>query len=128
MNMVRILQIDDYVTNEVAKVKNYALEHPYDESYRKLFLAGKALPVGDNPDHVVHIHSGYRAVYSISVLNEKKYHHLSVSVEEINKYPGIPEVELILDLFGMGKSINDLDNVWLEENAIAVNLLKEFSE
>jgi len=126
--MVRVLQLDDYVTKEVAKVIKYAFEHPYGESYRKLFIAGEVLPVGDNPDHVVHIHSGYRAVYSISVLNGKKYHHLSVSVEEKDKYPSVQEAELILDLFGTGNSINNLENVWLEENVRAVNLLKGLSE
>jgi hypothetical protein len=123
--MLRILQIDDYVINEVAKVKKYAFEHPYDESYRALFLEGKALPIGDNPEHVVHIHDGYRAVYSVSVLDNIRYHHLSISVEEKNKYPGIPEAEIIMELFDMGKSINDLDNVWIENAVQAVNLLKE---
>jgi hypothetical protein len=123
--MVRVLQIDDYVRNEVAKVKKYAFEHPYDESYRALFIRGKTLPVGDNPEHVVHIHDGYRAVYSLSVLNNTKYHHLSISIEEKGKYPGIHEAEIILELFDMGKSVNDLDNVWIEEAVQAVNLLKE---
>lgn len=122
--MLRLVQIDDYVRNEVEKVKSYALAHPYDEVYRARFLAGHELPVGDNPDHVVHIHQGYRVVYSISVIDKKKYHHLSISYEEKDKYPGVPEAELILDLFGMGKSVNDLDNVWLEESLQAVNLLK----
>lgn len=123
--MPRILQIDDYVRKEVEKVKKYAFEHPYGEVYREKVLAGEALPVGDNPDHVVHIHDGYRAVYSITVINKINYHHLSISYEEQGKYPGIPEAELILELFGMGNSVVDLDNVWLEEQVQAVNFIKE---
>jgi len=123
--MLRIINIDDYVLNEAKKVISYASEHPYDESYRILLKSGDVLPVGDNPDHVVHIHQGYRAVYSITTLDSKRYQHLSISVEEKGKYPGIPESEMILDLFGMGKDIHDLENVWMEEDVQAINFLKE---
>lgn len=126
--MPRILQIDDDVLKEVEKVKKYAFEHPYGEAYRSLVVSGDALPVGDNPEHVVHIHDGYRVVYSISTLKSKKFHHLSISVNKKGKYPGIPDAQVIMDLFGMGKDVNDLDNVWLEKEMEAVNLLKEVEE
>lgn len=126
--MPRIIQIDNDVRKEVEKVKKYAFEHPYGEAYRSLVISKDALPVGDNPEHVVHIHDGYRVVYSITVHNSKKYHHLSVSVGKKGNYPGIPDTQIIMDLFGMGKDINDLDNVWLEKEMEAVNLLKEVEE
>jgi hypothetical protein len=126
--MPRILQIDDDVIREVAKVKEYSLKYPCGEAYRELLKVGDALPVGDNPEHVVHIHDGYRAVYSVSVMDTKKYHHLSLSVEGKGKYPGIPDTEIILDLFGMGKDVHDLDSLWIEEKAKAVNLIKEIEE
>lgn len=122
--MLRVLQIEEYTINEVEKVKKYALEHPYDEKYREEVLAKKALPVGDNPDHVVHIHDGYRAVYSISLINSVKFHHLSISVE--TNYPDIRAAELILELFGMGSNVMELDNVWLEEDVRALNFIKVY--
>lgn len=125
--MVRILQIDEYTRSEVTKIRKYAVEHPYDQDFRDKVVAGTALPVGDNPEHVLHIHDGYRVVYSIDKLEDRMYHHLSVSFIEDKKYPGQPEVECIMEMFGMGKSLHDLENVWLEEEVQAVNLLKEFS-
>jgi hypothetical protein len=85
--MPRILQIDEDTLKEVANVKAYSLAHPCGEAYRELLKVGDALPVGDNPEHVVHIHDGYRAVYSVSVLNSTKYHHLSLSVGKKGSYP-----------------------------------------
>jgi hypothetical protein len=122
--MIRLITLDNYILDEVKKVIKYAQEHPYDENYRKLQMSGDVLPIGDNPSHVVHIHQGFRAVYSISILNEKSYHHLSISVEEKDRYPRPKEAEVIMELFGMGNNLNDLDNVWLEEENEAINLLK----
>ena len=125
--MPRLLQIDEEVLKEVQKVKEYASKHPYGEDYRSLVLSNDAAPVGDNPEHVIHIHDGYRAVYSISTLGSKRFHHLSISVEKEGALPSIPAAETIMELFDMGKNIHDLENVWLENN-IAVNLLKEIEE
>jgi hypothetical protein len=122
--MPRLVQIDEYTRREIEKIKAYALDHPYDEVYRAKYLAGRALPVGDNPEHIVHIHQGYRAVYSISVIDKQSFHHLSISYSEKDQYPGLPEAELILELFGMGNSVKDLDNIWVEETNKAVNFLK----
>jgi hypothetical protein len=121
---MRLVQIDDYVRNEVIKVKQYALEHPFGVKQAEAVLAGTSLPVGDNPDHVVHIHDGIRAVYSVDIHNDKKYHHLSLSSE--TGYPGIPEAEMVLEVFGMGTSVQNLESVWIEENMRAINFLKEF--
>ena len=123
--MVRILTIDDYTLKEVEKVKKYAEEHPCDENYRIMQMAGIFLPVGDNPDHVVHIHQGFRAVYCVSVIKEKCYHHLSISYEEEGRLPQPPEVQVIMNLFGLGEDLHNLDTVWLEEEVEAINLLKE---
>jgi len=123
--MFRVLNIDEYVLNEVKKVIAYASEHPYDENYRKLQLAGDVYPVGDNPDHVVHIHQGFRVVYSITISKGKSYHHLSISIKDKGRFPSVEQTQIIMDLFGMGDNIKKLDTVWLEEEIGAVNLLKE---
>lgn len=125
--MSRIIRIDEYTLNEIEKVKAYAFAHQDGESYRKLAKSGDALPMGYNPKRVVHIHDGYRVVYSVSTLDSMKFHHLSISVEEKGKYPGIYDTEVIMDLFGMGKDLHDLENVWIEKDTRAVNLLKEIS-
>lgn len=126
--MLRILQIDEGTIKEIEKVKSYALAHPYDEHFISLVLSGDALPVGDNPEHVVHIHDGYRVVYSITVKDSKKFHHMSVSVESDTQYPSVPSVVHIMELFGMGNDINDMESVWPEEACRAINLLKGLEE
>lgn len=126
--MVRVLQINEEAIKEIEKVKNYAIAHPYDENFRKLVLSGDVRPVGDNPEHVVHIHDGYRAVYSIDILDSKKYHHLSVSVESKTDYPSVPSVTHIMEFFGMGNDLYAMENIWPEEDVLAINLIKEFVE
>lgn len=125
---MRILQINEDTIKDIERVKVYAIAHPYDENYRSLQLSGDVSPVGDNPEHVIHIHDGYRVVYSISVINSIKFHHISISVESKTQYPSIPSVSHIIELFGMGNDVNNVDNVWLEESACAVNLIKELVE
>ena len=122
--MPRIVQIDDYVKKEIAKVKSYAAEHPYNEEALISIKTETLAPPGDNPDHVVHIHDGFRAVYSVNVLKYIKYHHLSISYER--GMIGVPEAELILKMFGIAEDIMDLDHVYIEEKHQAVNLIKEF--
>src|SRR4030042_6150655 len=121
--MPKLLQINDETRIEIKKVKAYALAHLYDEQWRAEILAGIRETVGDDPNYVMHIHQGYRAVYSVDVDNGHKYHHLSISHEK--GYPGVLEAEMIMELFGMGKNIKDLDNVYMEELTTAVNLIKE---
>lgn len=123
--MLKLLQINDETRINIEKVKAYALAHLYDEQWRAEILAGIRETVGDDPNYVVHIHQGYRAVYSVDVDKGHKYHHLSLSHER--GYPGVPETEIIMELFGMGKSVNDLDNVYLKELMTAVNLIKEIT-
>lgn len=122
--MVRLLQITDETRSEVEKVKAYALEHPFDKEWAEAVIASTRETVGDDPNYLVHIHQGFRVVYSVDVHDGTKHHHLSISHE--NGYPGIPEAELILELFGIGKSVHDLDNVWIENEMKAINFLKEF--
>lgn len=124
--MVRVLQINEEAIKEIEKVKSYAIAHPYDENYRKLVISGDARPVGDNPEHVVHIHDGYRVVYSIDILDSKKFHHISISVESKTDYPSVPSVICIMECFDMGNDLHAMENVWPEEDVLAINLLMEY--
>lgn len=121
--MPRLLQIDEESKREIVNVKKFAVENILDDEYRKGIINGTKYPPGDNPDHVVHFHHGFRAVYTIDKINEDLYHHLSLSYEY--GWIGIPESTLILQEFNIANDIHDLDNVWMEEELKAVNFLKK---
>lgn len=124
--MPRLLQINEYTKKEIINVKKFAVEHILDDEYRIEILAGTKDPPGDNPDHVVRFHDGFRAVYSVDKINGELYHHLSLSYK--TGWIGIPEATVILREFGMADDIHDLDNVWMEEEMKAVNFLKKFED
>jgi hypothetical protein len=124
--MIRVLQIDSYVLGEIEKVRQYALEHVYTDTDAKQILSGKKNPPGDNPDHVVHIHDGFRVVYSVEKHDDNLYHHISLSYK--NGMIGIPKTQTILSYFGILKDINKADKVWLEHSdKEVVNILKKLS-
>src|SRR4030042_2048042 len=105
---MRILQINDDVKKEIKKVKEYANQHIVTGDMLKLIKYGDLRPVGDNPDHLVHIHDGYRVIYSVDQNPETKnlYHHLSISIGKKLKYPHECAVDEIAKEFGM-KGIKD---------------------
>lgn len=123
---MRILQVDNDVRKEIKKVKEYATEHIVDKYQLSLIKSGDALPVGDNPDHLVHIHDGYRVVYSVDKNpgNGKLYHHLSISVDTFGKAPHELAVNMILGEFGL-KSFQESDYMYMENDVDAVNILQE---
>jgi hypothetical protein len=123
---MRILQIDNDVRGEIRKVRGYAVEHIVDGDRLALIKAGKLLPVGDNPDHVVHIHDGYRAVYSVDKHPHTGdlYHHLSVSIDRNDAYPHEEAVGTILKEFGM-KHWRLADRCWSEDEVCAFNVIQK---
>jgi len=78
-------------------------------------------PVGDNPEHVVHLHDGYRVVFSYEEQPVGLCAHMSISIES-GHAPHPAAVETIMEEFGMGKNLRDCLQVWIEGNS--VNLLK----
>ena len=122
---MRILQIDDSTREDVAKVIAYAKEHQYDIHMIKLLISGDLDSPGDNPDYVVHIHDGYRVVYTLEQHKIGLCHHMSVSVEKSSKYPHELAVQMIMELFGMDKEYEKCLQVWPEKISESVNVLQE---
>lgn len=116
---MRILQITDETRKDIKKVIEYAENNILDNA--RLADPKEFLPVGDNPDHVVHIHDGYRVVFSIEEQSIGLCNHISISVESKDKYPNEHAVNMILNEFNM--SLDNSLSIWLEENVRAINIL-----
>ena len=119
---MRVLQIDDDTRKEIKKVKAFAYRHKVDEANLRATMAGIVEPIGDDPDYVVHIHDGYRVVYSVEEQSIGDCHHISVSVDKKGRAPHPLAVEMILEEFGM-KKLEDSLAVWPE--GIAINIVQE---
>ena len=119
---MRVFQIDDDTRKEIKKVKAFAYKHKVDEANLRATMAGIVEPVGDDPDYVVHIHDGYRVVYSVEEQPIGDCHHISVSIDKKGKTPNPIAVEMILEEFGM-KKLEDSLEVWPE--GIAINIIQE---
>ena len=119
---MRILEINDDTKEDIKKVKAYANEHKLTKGELLETMAGIKEDVGDDPDHVIHIHDGYRVVYSIEEQQIGDCHHLSVSIDRKGKWPQPTAVEMILEEFGM-KKLDESLAVWPED--IAVNVLQK---
>ena len=70
----------------------------------------------------VHIHDGYRVIYSIEEHPIGLCTHISISVESKTKYPHEMAVETILKAFEIPPIKENLA-VWLDKEWKAVNLL-----
>lgn len=121
---MRILQIDNDAREKIKKLIKYASEHKINEKSIRAMMAKEEKPVGDNPDYVIHLHDGFRVVYSIEEQPVGNCHHISISVDEIDKYPHPAAVEEILKEFGM-KKIEDSISLWNEDNYQAINLVQK---
>lgn len=109
MAKLRPLIIDEAFKAEVAKVVQYAQEHPY-------IVGEAAIPPGDDPGHVLNTVFGYRIVFSFTRMPDALYRDLSISVPEKGKYPNPFATFEIATLFGFtgwdGKSIR-LPEGWM---------------
>jgi hypothetical protein len=131
---MRILQINDDTLVDIKKVKEYAERNivSIDTIKAAVECPMESIPVGDNPEHVVHIHDGFRVVYSIEEQPIGLIAHLSISVEALGKYPNEVAVNMILKEFGMDEVTSDSKNaacaVWIEEKNESVNIVQKFKQ
>lgn len=122
---MRILQINNETYEDIAKVLKYADEHRFTTAMMKLVMSGDLEPAGDNPDFLVHIHDGYRVIYSLEELQPMGwYHHISISVDQSKKYPHEMAVQMILEAFKMEKDLKMCAKKWLDKNTESVNILQ----
>lgn len=121
---MRILQITDQTKEDIQKLIAYAKAHIVSNDRLKAMVQSpkEFYPAGDDADHVVHIHDGYRVVYSIEEQNIGLCSHISISVESRTKYSHEAAVALILKEFGM--SLDLATKIWLEKTVNAVNVLQ----
>lgn len=124
--MSKILRVDDQLRSEIKKVKEYSYKNILDE-HALLAIKEKISPdPKNNPNHIVNIFQNFKAVYTVDTIDGALYHHLCLTYKD--GCPSIPEAVIIMDLFGLGKDINDLDSVWLEQENFVVNLLKKIDD
>lgn len=126
---MRVLQINDDTLAEIKKVREYAEQHivPLNTLEAAVENPLEYIAVGDNPEHVVHIHDGYRVVYSIEQQPIGTVAHLSVSVDNPGKYPHEIAVDLILKEFGM-RNICDSLRISIDNYSKSVNILDHYKK
>ena len=122
MQMNRVLEINSETEKDAAKVIKYANEHRYTEAMNKLVASGDLAPAGLDPNFLLHIHDGYRVIYSIEKQPSGWCHHISISVEAKGKYPNEYAVKMILQLFNMLDPERD-QLIWPDEESESVNVL-----
>ncbi len=121
---MRILQTDNSTKEDAAKVIAFASkeENIIDKHKATLIVAGDIEPPGMNPEFVIHIHDGYRVVYTREQ-HKELCHHLSISVEDTDKCPNPHAVNTVLGIFGM-RDFEDSVLVWVDDEN-AINILQE---
>ena len=124
---MRPLIIDQKATEAIQSVIKYADEHRVDLDAMKKAVEDQKTSAADDPSHICYLTKGYRIVFSIEQQKDESwYRHLSVSVDDPEKMPSIPAVELIMEQFGFESSgkmnIHEADHVWIEKNIYVFNV------
>lgn len=123
--MMRVLLIDKNAKHEAKKVIAYAEKNIVTLAKVKLMMARDLPPVGDNPNHIFHIHNGYRVVFSIEEQPFGLCNHISVSIESKHKYPNPHAIEEILKLLNMDCKLKNSLKIWQEEEWKAINIIQK---
>ena len=92
---MRPLVIDEQVKVKIAKFVEWANQPG--NWYRP--TASNTEPPGDNPAYVLMLEHGFRCVYSMTVMPDGRYRHLSISVEG-SKWPNELAAFTIAAMFG----------------------------
>jgi hypothetical protein len=122
---MRPLIIDEKVREEIARICEHADENRIDfkELQARTEIPGGFSPIGDDPNFCCHIDLGFRCVFSIEEQPSGWCKHLSVSVDDVNKVPAIEAVKVLMEEFGINKSLEEC-YVYMEETTPrAVNII-----
>jgi hypothetical protein len=132
---MRVLFLTEQKKAEIQRLIRYAEDHVVLIDHTKRVLEGIAPPVGDDPQHVVHVDLGYRCVFSIEEQPMGLCRHLSVSINRKGKWPAPEAVNVLLEAFGFRRRVGDTKTdsglgpplmLYLEEEEVeAVNILEE---
>lgn len=120
---MRILQIGATEREAIKKLMAYADLNTISLEAIKKTISGGMPGIGDNEDHVLYLHEGFRVVFSYEEQPVGKCAHISISVDDPNKLPHPEAVKMIMAEFGMG-TIEDAINTWAEEGH-AINVLTQ---
>lgn len=120
---MRVLVIDDFSKARIKRLREYAENNPLTTQDVLDTIDGKKGPIGDDPNHVVHLFDNFRIVYSVEQQPEGTFKHISVSLKDTDKLPSLQAFELILEAFGMPDTANCV-HMWIEERT-SVNALAE---
>lgn len=130
--MSRILLMGPKEKEAIKTLVAYAESHRIDEDLLIKCLSGE-WAAGDDPNYACYVEQGYRIVYSIEQQPSGWYRHLSVSVDDSEKYPNPVAVEMLMKEFGYKGGIKDC-HVSVEERirlatglvVNAINVLQEY--
>jgi len=132
--MLRALTIGKKEKKAIKDVLRYSANNKMTHSDLMRICEGVKDPAGTNPKHICTFPGGFRVVFCIEEQLIGWCNHMSVSIDEPGELPSVPEVEVIMNEFGMwGTSLN-CDSIWVEgkchklpsgELVDAVNLLQK---
>jgi len=118
-----------FEVQEIERVKKYAADHALTLDQLRQAVNNDIPPVGDNLDHVC-FWGNFRIVFSYEDQSIGRCAHLSVSLPEGHKknLPTPADIQEILPLFEMGNDLYNCENVWIEDNVPAVNVLRRMNQ
>lgn len=117
---MRMLIIGPEEKKEIVKVIEFAKKNPISEEQ----LKSGSIIVGNIQGYVCKMTDGFRIVFSYEHQPIGWCKHISISIPSSEKVPSIPAVEMIIKEFGFTESINDQENVWMEEEVRAINVIE----
>lgn len=136
---IRPLVMDANAQAVIKKVMDYAENNPFTKSKLLLIAEGKA--PGDDPNYRCNLNFGYNCVFTLDQATDKDtqepiwVRHLSVSVDESNKWPNEQAVSFLMKEFGFRQQLGPDSKlvVWLEnehdpEKPQAVNVVEKYDE
>ena len=124
---MRPLVIGNEEKQSIARVIEFAEKHPLTRAVMEKRMENPDFsPPGDNPNFVCDIPVGFKCVFTIEEQPVGWSRHLSVSVDDPQKMPSIPAVEMLMKEFGFKGSLKEC-YVYLEDNISpkAVNIIEK---
>ncbi len=75
------LIIDEEAKTKIAELVQHCVEFPISYRILEAMVEGKIPPIGDSPDHVIHLFNGFRIAFSWEVQSDSiTYRHISISL------------------------------------------------
>lgn len=123
---MRPLMFGEEQKKEVARVMEFAEKHAFSKAVMEKRMENVGTPPGDNPEFFCLIPVGFKCVYTIEEQPFGWCRHLSVSVDNPDKMPSIPAVEMLMKEFGFRGKLKEC-YVYIEDKIVpkAVNIIEK---